>query len=425
MRRKSETARENAWMAEFGTGELDEGAHQVDSVQKCLDHLQAVSFFLVGLNTIFMGVMVDINMSYREVNQDPPVWPSIVDYIFTGIFCVEMLMRLCLEKLRFFIGANAPWNIFDLIIVLFQLFESLHQFGSTSYLRIFRLLRVIRVSRMIRTLRSLRAFRLILHVESWRPLLWGCVIMVAFMYLFALVITSAVGDWISDQDGELPPRMLDLYGSVARTMATLFMSITGGEPWDSLVLPLKSMSWIWHWAFLAYVFIMIIGLFNKVSALYVDGLLHVSALDRAVVMGHHSMGERSKLMEMKELLQKDNYNNKISYRNLMKVLRDAQGSKGLRSIGLDVYVAKALFRLLDTEDRDSVDVDEYIDSLRNISGNATNMHQATIVYQNKRMLLRINRLEQHLQELLSLQIPRAESARYSELFFSQGGGSVK
>lgn len=102
----------------------------------------------------------------------------------------------------------------------------------------------------------------------------------------------------------------------------------------------------------------------------------------------------------------------------MNVLRDAQGSKGLRSIGLDIHVAKALFKLLDTEDRDSVDVDEYLNSLRNIAGNATSMHQATIVYQNKRMLLRINRLEQHLQELLSLQHP---PARHSELVFSQRG----
>merc|ERR1712062_789213 len=120
---------------------------------------------------------------------------------------------------------------------------------------------------------------------------------------------------------------------------------------------------------------------------YVDGLLHVSTLDRAVVMTERSAKDKTHLDALRELLSQSRIST-VSYKSMVRVFSSSRGEHALRVLGFDLFVAKAMFRLLDTDDRSVVDIEEFMNCLMCVvSGNATSMHQATLHYQNKRLLL--------------------------------------
>merc|ERR1712008_304072 len=75
-----------------------------------------------------------------------------------------------------------------------------------------------------------------------------------------------------------------------------------------------------------------------------------------------------------------------------------EGASLLKSLGLQLPVAKALFRLLDVEDTRAVDVDEYIYGLLRLKGNAANIHMATLMYQSKRVLFKLQRIATLVEE---------------------------
>merc|ERR1719195_2456873 len=104
------------------------------------------SSVLVALNTIFMGILVDLSLPAAQQNREPPSYLPAIEYGFTGSFIIEVGVRLALEKRVFFTGANARWNLFDSVVVVLQIFETLqiHSLRNTTLLRLIRVARIIR-----------------------------------------------------------------------------------------------------------------------------------------------------------------------------------------------------------------------------------------------------------------------------------------
>jgi len=205
-----------------------------------------------------------------------------------------------------------------------------------------------------------------------------------------VAITTVVMDNINTGT-DLPDRVLELYGSVGKTHYTLFMAISGGEPWGELVKPLVAIS-VWNrWLFLAYMVILLFGAMNTVSAVYVDSLLHFSHLDRDVVMTERNSIEKSRLRQLRTMMKSQplKADGLIERKYLLDVMT-GEGASLLKSLGLQLAMAKALFRLLDVEDVGAVDVDEYIYGLLRLKGNAATIHMSALMYQTKRMLFKVH-----------------------------------
>ena len=85
---------------------------------------------------------------------------SAIDYIFLGIYIMEILLKLYSWRLQFF---DESWNWLDFIIVVFNsgdfLFLLIMQSNAFGGAAIFRLLRILRGIRTLRALRVLRTIR--------------------------------------------------------------------------------------------------------------------------------------------------------------------------------------------------------------------------------------------------------------------------
>lgn len=379
---------------------LDDTSHETPS-QTFLRFLNYVSFVVVLLNAIYMGIRVDANFRLIRQNKEEPLHLSMIEHMFTAIFCFEICIRLGVEKRQFFTGENARWNLFDASIVTIQLFEAMniHNLSGTTAVRVLRIARILKTARALRTLKNLRILRLIMATDVWQPLIWSIGMLLAIMYLFAIFITTLVMDSSAANSNDLPERALELYGSVIKTQYTLFMAISGGEPWTELIKPLNAISaWI-RWLFLVYMILLVLGVMNTVQAVYVDALLHFSSIDRDLVMTERNFQEKRSLKKLRELLhnQPGQIEGMVTEKDVMEVL-SGDGAGLLKSLGLQVSAAKALFRLLDVEDMRAVEVDEFVYGLLHLKGNSTTIHMTTLMYQSKRLLSKMLNIQTLIEE---------------------------
>jgi len=110
------------------------------------------------LNTIFVGVQLELRTTNNTMSSKSV---KIVNYSFTSIFCLEILVRILAKGWGFFVSNTAwGWDFFDLSLVLMSLLELvMNRFWksagipeNTTFMRIIRVTRVL--SRFTRLMSS-------------------------------------------------------------------------------------------------------------------------------------------------------------------------------------------------------------------------------------------------------------------------------
>lgn len=98
--------------------------------------------------------MVQMGMTYEGSSEQYEMGLTIINYIFTGTFIVEMLLKWIAFGFSYF---SSSWNVFDCIVVFgsgFDILMSNMNASQLTFLRVgpqlIRVLRVMRVSRLIR-----------------------------------------------------------------------------------------------------------------------------------------------------------------------------------------------------------------------------------------------------------------------------------
>lgn len=122
---------------------------------------------------LFIAAIILLNMAlmgmfYEEASETYLMALDIINYIFTGIFTVELMLKLCAYSWDFWYDA---WNVFDFIIVVCSFVDIIFSnVGGTSLkmLRIgpqlIRVLRVLRVSRLLRLVKKYKRLQDIMEI---------------------------------------------------------------------------------------------------------------------------------------------------------------------------------------------------------------------------------------------------------------------
>ena len=128
-----------------------------EPMNKYLKKLHAVvvskSFEIFIMICIVLN-MVQMGLTYEGEPADYTLSLLIINYIFTGIFIIECILKLLAFGLTYF---QSSWNVFDFIVVICSIIDILltnMNASSLTFLRVgpqlVRVLRVLRVSRLLR-----------------------------------------------------------------------------------------------------------------------------------------------------------------------------------------------------------------------------------------------------------------------------------
>jgi len=241
---------------------------------------------LILTNAVFIGVEVQYGLDHPN---DSDHW--VFQWgrnIYTILFSLELFIRLGAQGTLFLCGEDRRWNCLDSIIVIASWWEAaleiqlwLTQDGSRSNfagitgirtLRIVRITRLVKVARLARVLRFVMALRTLTQsiIYTLKSLIWAMVLLLLIVYSFGILFTQVVADIISEHaqlieeqagltveqiEAKLEAKRVgeQYFGSLWKSMVSLYMSIAGGVSWEQVLVPLEASGWIWVIMFIFYI----------------------------------------------------------------------------------------------------------------------------------------------------------------------------
>eukprot|EP00931_Biecheleriopsis_adriatica_P044007 TRINITY_DN25142_c0_g1_i1.p1 TRINITY_DN25142_c0_g1~~TRINITY_DN25142_c0_g1_i1.p1 ORF type:complete len:578 (+),score=86.20 TRINITY_DN25142_c0_g1_i1:71-1804(+) len=232
---------------------------------------------VVLLNILWVGVQTD--WVSRHWSHDTPKYFSLIDLAFAVLTVCELTTRIIAIGWSFFYDSNWKWNWLDLTICLFQVVDVAANSlaGGSDGAKNIKVIKLIRVARVARIAVAFPELHVLMSsiVDSMYSLLWVLLLIFAFLYAVAIVITQVVSDHKLKMgrdelhgDGML---LLTYFGTLDLTMVSLYQVISGGIEWGELSRPLEEqISPIFMYFFPIYVAFQLFAMLNVITANFVE-----------------------------------------------------------------------------------------------------------------------------------------------------------
>jgi len=353
----------------------------------------------------------------------------MLNWVFALFFLIELVVRAGVERSKFFKSDEGAWNMFDAFLVLMSLVDvTMNQLQSgkimnLTFARSLRIVRFVRILRIVRLMRFFYSFRLMVYsvMYSIGSLVWVFVLLVFLMYFFSMVFVNGAAEYLhnSNENFGAPCETISckelerLFGGVMQALVSLFMSICGGIDWREAWQALYDVHWSYSCVFVFYIFFMMFGVLNVVIATFVEGASMISRHDRELV----TQSELDRITEETKNIRrffhdadKDNSGG-LSWEEFETYLQREHVQAYFQSFQLDVSQAHTLFRLLDVDSSNRVEIDELVEGCMRMRGQARSLDVHMLLYETELMIkknLDFQRvLEKQFKELFSSQTTRS------------------
>jgi len=304
---------------------------------------------------------------------------SALEYVFTGIFLIELALNLYVFRRQYF---SDLFNVTDCLIVSVTTFEAFVLQPLAADMQNISFLRLLRIAKMFRSLKVFRMLGIfdslstliatILH-STW-SLLGSLVIMFAMVLMCSIFLCSALHEFVVDEAADIATRtwVNSLFGSGDKSLYTVFeMTFSGCWPnYASRVV--KDVSPFYAGFFALYVTFVIFGLVRIISALFLRDTMQKAARDADIIIRERMKKTRQTKKELKELFSRGNasHDGQLSLQELDVLLRLPKVQLWLGELGIDASDAEVLFELLDHNGDGSICLNEFVEGISKLRGEA-------------------------------------------------------
>ena len=189
--------------------------------------------FEIFVAIVIMLNMVQMGMLYEDASDQYLLALEIINYIFTGVFTVELILKLIAFSLNFWYEA---WNVFDFFIVLCSFVDILFTNLGTASLKMLRvgpqLIRVLRVLRVSRLLRLVKKYKRLQDIMEIIQLCLPSMMNVFSLLALVLFIYAVLGCYLF-YDVKNGNALNDLYNfSNFGSAMILCLKMATGEDWN-------------------------------------------------------------------------------------------------------------------------------------------------------------------------------------------------
>eukprot|EP00931_Biecheleriopsis_adriatica_P011022 TRINITY_DN112088_c0_g1_i1.p1 TRINITY_DN112088_c0_g1~~TRINITY_DN112088_c0_g1_i1.p1 ORF type:complete len:691 (+),score=101.13 TRINITY_DN112088_c0_g1_i1:47-2074(+) len=279
--------------------------------------LFSVSFkALVGI-AIFLNLLLVIIMTDRTARN--PLSPNYDDLetIENGLlvlFTTEVLLKLIVHRLYFFVNSGALINIADLFIVVTSI-TSFFLVDST----VLRSLRIIRLSRVVRAARALRLLQMFEDLNSLLEsivacaytMFWSLVLLAFLLCLFSIFFVQMqashaqdlVAQNVNATEGAFMQDFKTYFDSVPTSMVTLFATTTGGEDWLRVHALLAQAGETSNALFIFFIVFFTLAVYNIVMSSFMDRVVKASIPSTEEKMRKQMQEEHVFSLTLHELIQ--------------------------------------------------------------------------------------------------------------------------
>lgn len=352
---------------------------------------------LILLNAALLGFETD--WQARNWPKDKPPYFEIANTALCGCFTVEIVMRLYVHGSSYFSMAGWAWNVFDLTMVALQLLEEFarlwffyelrsrlvwhYQFVVLRVMRIFRIVRVLRLVHVLHVVGELRML-LVSVAGSVRSLFWTVLVLLLLTYVFGLYLTQLVVDYRMNhpEEHEGQEELLKYYGDLARTMLSLYQTISDGIHWHEVMDPLAlhCSQWIAP-LFAFYIAFALFAFMNVITGVFVESAMRTAEEDK----------RRLLINQMKYLFEGADVDNSgtISWPEFQSLLERPELQTYLKAIDLHQEEARELFHLLDCDGQGEIDAVDFVNGCLRLHGSAKAIDFAAFLHEYRWLSLKL------------------------------------
>jgi len=241
-------------------------------------------------------------------------------------------------------------------------------------------------------------------------------LLVLLIYVFTILINTGVWHYYEQVDAGLgitglvsydpqfsthTEQVQRYYGSIAKTMATLFESITGGD-WTVMAEPVCQLSWTFYAIWYSYTGFVTFGLLNVFTGIFVESATHAANADREIVMQAQMEEESSYLNQIRVIFKRvdaDNSGN-MTETELVYLFEQEDFKEQMQYLGIHPTEAAGLFKLLDDDQSGSVSIEEFLSGCIRLKGQAKAVDMITLLFETNKINHKVAKTHQMVSDLI-------------------------
>lgn len=363
----------------------------------CLAHAvegNLFSYFTVALvvaNVCWIAYESEVSLAglIGNTHFQEPSWHTWVSHCFAAVFSIELVIRIFALRCHFFFGDNWRWNLFDIVMVL----TTFADFGGGIDLRFARVVRIFRMTRVLRIIRIFRFFHDLKTIScamfsSFGTLFWAMVMIILKLMLFSLFFMQAASAYIASEH-DVPQGFAEGFGTLEKSMNSLFWAISGGADWADVMRPLEHMGAWMKYIFVIYIVVMVFGIMNILIGVFSTKALSSTALDRDLVVQNQTQSLTEFLVTVKDIFEEmdKSHTGEISWAQFRDSLKSEELKTFLWAHGLNILNARELFKLIDELDDDPnecIDLDTFTMAMMKLTGQAKCTDVAVLLHETRK-----------------------------------------
>eukprot|EP00747_Dinoflagellata_sp_TGD_P085867 gnl/TRDRNA2_/TRDRNA2_163048_c0_seq1.p1 gnl/TRDRNA2_/TRDRNA2_163048_c0~~gnl/TRDRNA2_/TRDRNA2_163048_c0_seq1.p1 ORF type:complete len:317 (+),score=47.48 gnl/TRDRNA2_/TRDRNA2_163048_c0_seq1:2-952(+) len=301
--------------------------------------------------------------------------------------------------------------------------------------RMFRITRLLRVFRVVRVVRFIRALRTLVYsvLCTLKSLVWALLLLLILVYIFGLLfgqaaierltlITEGEDPIIGALDPKVRAAFLDrsvhcsleipeedermrsacalysAWGSLSRSMYTLFETITGGLDWHDSVMALTDVGWPYVGVFTGYIAFAYFCVLNVVTGVFCQSAMESAQHDAELAIQSHIQHKKKYSERIRSLFSEldTDGSGALSVQEFKQHLNDPAVEACFATLDLDAADAWTLFQMLDTEDAGEIDIDQFVMGCLRIKGNAKSIDMAKLMSDSNVVLSQLRAIRRML-----------------------------
>ncbi|CAK9072671.1 Muscle calcium channel subunit alpha-1 (MDL-alpha-1) [Durusdinium trenchii] len=375
---------------------------------------------VIVTHTVLVGAQ--INWMTLSGTADPSPGFRAMDILICIFFATEVGLRLTAHGFKFFYMLGWGWNVLDFFLVLAQLLEEILILASNGHyggmdfgvLRIVRTLRCIRLLRVLRLTRFFDDLRRLVAciVYSAKSFIWSVMFVFLLVYIYGLYLTQSVHlhRLETGKNAAGDEVLAEYFGTVGRSILSLFQALTGGIDWRDLVEPLSEyMNWGWGLATVIWIAFLMLGVMNIITGNFVS-----AAMERS-----QSVKDVDNVFQARRLFKSLDIddNEAITIDEIRRHLESKPVQHFFRTIDVDSSEAEVLFEILDLSGDGSIDKEEFISGCLRLQGAARAVDLLLMTKDTRRgfeqILIYLEELTSRLDATQDTLLARSESGKRS------------
>ena len=388
----------------------------------------------IAINSILIWFSTDADFEGIWTPTDEEGTRDASDFLyaesaFVLFYTVELMLKVFVHRLYFFLGEDWAWNVFDTCLVAISLGEQVSEYlgiasgegGNMSFLRVLRMLKIVKLLRLVRTLRFFKDLRLMLNmiIRSVSALFWCLVLLFAVLYIWSVLLMQLLSIYLDDMVAGQPKaevdRLYELYhphfGTVRRSFISLFAATSGGQDWLDVYNLLEPGGVVLQCIFLAYILFFVLVAWNIVTGTFVEHAFRLAQPDLDTLIQDQRRETYNAGQELKVLFEDavTDKSQSVSWEEFKEVMSQEKFRHCLEARGVSINDIEVFFKILmsvNSEASDEVNINDLINGCLSMKGFATSIDLHSLIFDCKLLRVKMTKMNGTLERM-------EESMRYS------------